>query len=222
MPYALIDVDDQGKTFLVRYADFVSWILGDLKNGARLRLAVLATAGADIQSGGPIPPPPEEVLYPDEALWFAECRLDMTGANAAALLATGFPWTEKAARAATEYPIAPGAVAWIRELVKLLHEEQVHWLQLLRDPAKRSKLGRTWEEMKQEQEQRLRTTLDLWGGRGEVAGQPFLAAELQGNMARRLSARRARTEVKEIALIVTLRRAGALNGGSERSAEGVN
>jgi hypothetical protein len=164
MPSALIDLDEQGQSFLVRYGDFFTLVPTELTNGARLALAVMATVGACKEPGRPIPAYSGALLHPDEAQEFSECRLLVTGANVAALMATGFSWTEEAACAAAEYPVAPGAVAWIRELVKLLHAAQVHSLQQLLDSGRRGNPGRTWEERACARQEWLQQTLTLWGG----------------------------------------------------------
>jgi hypothetical protein len=124
VPGSLISLGDSDRSFRVQYGDFVTIVADELRNADRLRYAILVTAGANVDQAEHIGDPfCEGALYPDEAVWYIQCRLPANGANCAALLATGFRWTSEAASAAKEYRIAATVVAQIRLAIEKLHRE---------------------------------------------------------------------------------------------------
>jgi hypothetical protein len=148
MPSSLIDLDDEGSSFLVRWGDFVTLVLVELTNGKRLALSVVSTAGACKDSDSPSVSFPGAVYYPDEAQSFSESRLPITGANVAALMATDFPWTPRATVVRDQFPISSSTVSRIRTVAERLHRERVDRLQQLlarwrlRDPEAIRELSR--------------------------------------------------------------------------------
>jgi hypothetical protein len=125
MPGSLIDLGDPERFFRVQYGDFVTIAGGELRNADRLHYAILVTAGASMENGEGIEAPPwESAFYPDEPVWYIQCDLPPNGANCAALLATGFPWTSEAASAAKAYRISATVVGQIRLAIEKLHRER--------------------------------------------------------------------------------------------------
>jgi hypothetical protein len=134
VPDSLISLGDLDRSFRVRYGDFATVVTTELRNAHRLHDAILVTAGASVDQSEYYIDDPfcEGARYPDEDVWYTQCRVLGNRANCAALLATGFRWTSEAASAAKEYRIEATVVGQIRLAIEKLHRERTaRWL---RDP----------------------------------------------------------------------------------------
>jgi hypothetical protein len=123
MPQGLIDLNENGPAFWVRWWDYTTWKVGDLTGSRLLDYAVKATADAFREPDHLAPAFPGAFLCPDEAQDFYETSLRVTASSAAALMATNFSWTDRATAVRDRFRVSPGAVARIRELVEEQHRE---------------------------------------------------------------------------------------------------
>jgi hypothetical protein len=158
MPSSLISLSDSERVFSVQYGDYVTIVPGVLRNADRLCDSVLVTAGAAMAEAVEIDDPfSAGALYADEVVWYYKRRLPVNAANCAALLASGFRWTNEAADAATEFRISAAAVEAIRRAGEKHHRESEELL-----------MGRRGADAK--------ATAALWtqhedGARGQVGWQ---------------------------------------------------
>ena len=111
MPSSLISLCPSFGSLLVRYGDFATIVMGQRTNESQLTCALLVTAGANRPTPHAIADPFNEGgFYPDESVMYSEMRLPLTGANVAALRATGFLWTAEATAATDRFPISEDVV----------------------------------------------------------------------------------------------------------------
>ncbi len=133
MPGSRISLVDAGRSLLVRYGDFVSANQVEWTNHERLECAFFVTAGTRKGPLQPVPDPFGEsaLLYPDEATEYRASQVSVTDANAAALLATDFSWTEDAARTACSQRIPAEIPGRIRDAMERLRRRRLRLLRIL-------------------------------------------------------------------------------------------
>jgi hypothetical protein len=134
MPYSLISLCDSPQSFVIRFGDFATQSPEEFTNADRLNYAVLMTEGASKEPyhGIGIPRDPTLFLYEDTR--FFECSMPVNGQNCAALMATGFNWTN-AAQVASEFQVPALAVAQIRRAIEQQHRDRVRMVRQTAKPV---------------------------------------------------------------------------------------